>query len=80
MGASTFRIRSLSDLESQLNSLRPEYQSIKMSLSSQKEQPDPAEEELNSLWDETEKAVSDRLVINDVGLGQRKAEIPNNNY
>lgn len=58
-----FRMRSLSDLESQLNSLRPEYQSIKMALSdlsSQKEQPDPAEEELNTLWDETERSVSDR--------------------
>lgn len=64
--ASVFRIRALSDLESQLNSLRPEYQSIKKALSevsSQKEHPDPAEEELDFLWEETERAVSDRWVL-----------------
>jgi len=54
-----FRIRALSDLESHLNSLRPEYQSIKK----QKEDPDLADEELDFLWEETEKAVSDRWVL-----------------
>ncbi|XP_067242791.1 nesprin-2 isoform X14 [Chanodichthys erythropterus] len=63
MPAVQHRIRALSDLESRLNSLRPEYQSIKKALSEvspQKEHPDPAEEELDFLWEETERAVSDR--------------------
>lgn len=61
--ASVFRIRALSDLESQLNSLRPEYQSIKKALSEvspRKEHSDPANEELDFLWEETERAISDR--------------------
>lgn len=64
--ASMFRMRALSDLESQLNSLRPEYQSIKKALaevSPQKEHPHPANEELDILWEETERAVSDRWFL-----------------
>uniref|UniRef100_A0A9J7YPI6 Nesprin-2-like n=1 Tax=Cyprinus carpio carpio TaxID=630221 RepID=A0A9J7YPI6_CYPCA len=63
MPAVQHRMQALCDLESQLNSLRPEYQSIKKALpevSPQKEHPDPANEELEFLWEETERAVSDR--------------------
>ncbi|KTF78168.1 hypothetical protein cypCar_00022230 [Cyprinus carpio] len=63
MPAVQHRMRALSDVELQLKSLRPEYQSIKKALSevsSQKEHPHPANEELDFLWEETERAVSDR--------------------
>ncbi|TRY90471.1 hypothetical protein DNTS_015631 [Danionella cerebrum] len=61
MPAVQHRIRALSDLESQLNSLRPEYQSIRKAMSEDSENSDTGEEELGFLWDETERAITDRL-------------------
>lgn len=53
------RMRALSDLETQMNSLRPEYESIKgtaLKLSTDTEQRD----EVESVWEETERAVAER--------------------
>ncbi|MCJ8731015.1 hypothetical protein PDJAM_G00191160 [Pangasius djambal] len=52
-------IRALSDLETQMNSLRPEYESIRETarkLSTDTEQHD----EMESVWEETERAVAER--------------------
>lgn len=53
------RIRALSDLEKRLNSLRPEYESIRETASkfpTDTEQRD----EMASVWEETERAVAER--------------------
>uniref|UniRef100_A0AAR2KFY0 Calponin-homology (CH) domain-containing protein n=1 Tax=Pygocentrus nattereri TaxID=42514 RepID=A0AAR2KFY0_PYGNA len=63
MPAVQHRIRALSDLDAQINSLRSEYQSIRGTASKpspDSQQPGQSADELDSLWEETERAVAER--------------------
>ncbi|XP_062851798.1 nesprin-2 [Trichomycterus rosablanca] len=57
MPAVQHRIRALSDLEAQINLLRPEYQSLKEATSKLSLR---TVDELETLWEETERAVIER--------------------